>query len=253
MGTVRGDGVRCTVVIPTFNRWEMAMRAIESVESQSERTLSIIANGGRNPPFTLETRSDYVHVPDNGQPSNLSWYVGANLVETDYMAFLYDDDWYEPTFIERCCDMLDAGNYFAFSNATLHNSDGTTRPNFTDIEGDRVMEGDTLVELIRQMPLTISPGCCVFRTQTVLDHLRVSRIPGTRYNRSLVGPDKLLLLMAAAEAETVGIIGDCLVNFDGHDDSTTIKASKTREGTDRLLDDYARVVKYFDLLVRGDG
>ena len=247
--------MRCTVVIPTFNRPEKLKRAIESVWRQSTETGLIISDASTDEPdpySELVVYNTYTHTPDNGQPSNLSWYVGANLVETDYMAFLYDDDWYEPTFIERCCDMLDGGCYFAFSNATLHQADGTTRPNFLDLDGDATMTGDRVVEALREMPLTVSPGCCVFRTSTVLDHLRVSKIPGSRRNRSLVGPDKLLLLMAAAEAEMVGVIGDCLVNFDSHEDSTTAKALSTKEGSDLLVDDYARATRYFDLLVRGD-
>jgi hypothetical protein len=164
-----------------------------------------------------------------------SWLIGAISANTEYVAVLHDDDWYEPTFISRCVEMMAPDVAYVFTQATIHFPDGTTRPNW----GDPPAWGPTGYLDSRETGLAlalstavISPSCVLYRRADLLRCIVPGGAPGLPHNNKFCGPDLLMCLLPLLDYPRVGWIADPLVNFDGHDESTTIAEMKRDGGKD---------------------
>jgi hypothetical protein len=234
-----------TIVIPTHNRPAMLLEAVASVKAQTATCEIVVVDSGKEP--AGEPRGcRYLHLPE--PPSGvsvLSWLVGASMVQTEFMSFLYDDDLLEPTFAESMMSLIE---YYdadvGVCNATIFGPGGE-RPNI-QIDADRgPVYRDTMIDAVCKMPMTITPACCVLRTRAVLDHLHPGHIG--LMQRGLVGPDKLMLLGAMHDARTVVWDSAQLVRLREWDGSTTTAGMATPQFAAK----YRAAVDAFRLLARG--
>jgi hypothetical protein len=91
----------------------------------------------------------------------------------------------------------------------------------------------------------ISPSCVLYRRADLLRCLYPGGVPGLPVCREVTsGTDMLMALMPLLEHERIGWIADPLVNFDGHDGSTTI-AEITRDGGRELYRNYQAARQFF--------
>jgi len=111
-GALTGDDV--TVVVPTRDRPELLERALRSVLNQTVRPkdVFVVEDGGISPStrsVVEGTRSDgrvamRLLSSTGGAPRARN--VGLAAVTTEYIAFLDDDDFWRPTFLERTLEVL---------------------------------------------------------------------------------------------------------------------------------------------------
>lgn len=237
---------RLTVVIPTHNRPAMMQEAYGSAKNQAE--IAIINSGDHTSVHASLAKKvvSYNYIPERDEgPSVLSWLVGVAAARTEYVTILYDDDALEPEFAERMMALIDETRAdVAFCNGTICRPDGTTQTNL-QIEAPRgVVFRDQMIDAIASMQFTVTPACCVFRRETVLDHLHPGRIG--RMPRGLAGPDKLLLLLALHDARVVAWEPASLVQLRAHAGSCTCSTPE-----DVLTERYRVAVETYRLLTRG--
>ncbi|MDB2282660.1 glycosyltransferase family 2 protein [Halorubrum ezzemoulense] len=98
-----------SVITPTYDRPEFLLSAIETVRSQTyPRTEHIIVDDHSHTPATDIVPSDdpniitYRH--DQNKGANTARNTGIDIATGEYIAFLDDDDEWEPTKIERQID-----------------------------------------------------------------------------------------------------------------------------------------------------
>ncbi len=115
---------RITVIVLIYNDGDLGCRAIESVLEQSfaEFRLLILDNGSTDDTpaklkkFSVDPRVEIITNPVN-QRSEFAVRI-AKTVETDYLSFLFSDDYYFADRLDRLVKMLDqnAGYAAVFAN-----------------------------------------------------------------------------------------------------------------------------------------
>jgi glycosyltransferase involved in cell wall biosynthesis len=105
---------KVSIGIPTFNRAATLERAVRSVLAQSHSNLELIISDDASSDdteslcraiATEDARVRYMrHVPNIGQLANFNVVYGS--FRSPYALVLADDDWLEPSYVERCLAAL---------------------------------------------------------------------------------------------------------------------------------------------------
>lgn len=121
-----------SVIIPYFNKQATIDRAVDSViaQSYSEWEIIIVDDCSAAPLTARDHWKNYpIHTLRNevNRGPGPSRQRGMELAKGDYLAFLDADDWWSPTFLERCMGALaanqDAGA--AWVRSEVYHKDGT--------------------------------------------------------------------------------------------------------------------------------
>lgn len=101
---------RVLVVIPTYKRPEVVRRAVASALAQSYRDLMVVvvADGAGLPDFSSDPRLVAVSLSRNSANPGLVRNVGIALADSEYIAFLDDDNVWAPDHVDTVVDALDA-------------------------------------------------------------------------------------------------------------------------------------------------
>jgi len=242
--------VSTTVLITAYNRPKMVHRALASVYAQTlEPGEIVIVDDSAEPDEILELPVDgvrYVHTGrSRARSCYLSWYDGIERASGDLVAILHDDDWYEPTFLERTAAMMADDVGYVFTEAKVHR-DGGIFSNWNYYWGETQHHharavGDAMLKIAG----VISPSCVLYRRADLLRCLYPGNVPGLPIDTSVAcGPDMLMALMPLLDWPLVGWINEPLVNFEGHAGSTTI-AEMAKDGGHGLQDNYRAARQFF--------
>lgn len=217
-----------SIVIPVSNRAHLVGAAIDSALAQTTPCEVIVVDHGSTDDIARVIsryghRIRYIRRDTDTGPV-ACWLDGARHATGDYIHFTYDDDWIQPTFIERCIAEFRDDVAFVYTRATLHASDGKTSQLLRHPRGLRRVQD--VVRYLLATPLTISPGCALFRREDVLRHL-LPEVPGAcgPYGvGSGVGEDLLLLLLTTLRYPSYVHVPEFLADFLGHEASITTHA-----------------------------
>lgn len=237
-----------SIIIPVFNRAHLVARAIDSALEQTIPCEVLLVDHGSTDGIqsvveTYGERIRYVHRDQDNGPI-ACWKDGIEQASGDFVHFTYDDDWIRPTFVERCLDQFNDDVAFVYTRATLH--DGNLVPIREILRHPPGI--NPIVDVVQYLlasPLSISPGCAVFRRKDMLKNL-LTEIPGATgpYGKnSGVGEDLLLFLLTSLDYKRYAHVPDSLADFLAHSGSITINAQQT--GSDGALADSYRVAKQF--------
>ena len=105
-----------SVVIPTFNRFEMLDEAIKSVQKQTFTDFEIIvvddcSDDPRYSELTQRTDIRYFRLPQNSRLPAVTRNLGITQAYGDWIAFLDDDDVWEPRKLELQMAMTPMYNF----------------------------------------------------------------------------------------------------------------------------------------------
>lgn len=175
MNSANPWGHRVSVVIPTYNRAHVILRALGSVASQTvpvseiivvddgstDETADVVLNAAEQ-----DARIVYVNQSNCGAPAARNRGIG--LAKGDLIAFQDSDDEWDPRFIEKLVSLHDCPDVVAFSGLAKVYGDGRTESIF--------------IEEIRDVWDRLSRGSCI-STQTALIDARLLR--SVRFDESL--------------------------------------------------------------------
>jgi len=240
---------RVSIVIPTYNRADLVTRALDSALGQTIPCEVVLCDHGstdRTPEVAARygNRIKYVRrEKDNGPIA--CWRDGVEQATGDYVHINYDDDWIDPTFVEKTLPLLKPDVAFAYTRVKLHFLG-------TDITGGLLAHPpgirpiSEIVHHLLRHQLTISPGCALFRRSDLLKNLllEVPGAAGVYGKNSGVGEDLLLFLLTSLDYPTYAHLPEALSHFLAHPSSITINAriSGRRRA---LIDAYARARRYY--------
>jgi len=124
-----------TVITPTIGSPKV-QDAIDSVRDQTYKNLKhlIVVDGPEHLPKAIEIvgRNSHNSLQVVTTPENTGGggfyghriYAGyAHLINSDYIFFLDEDNWYEPNHVESLVEVLDQGNEFAYSLRKIFDSE----------------------------------------------------------------------------------------------------------------------------------
>jgi len=218
-----------SIVIPVFNRASMVHRALDTALAQTHPCEVILVDHGSTDDIATVAsrygdRIRYIRRETDNGPI-VCWRDGIEQATGEIIHITYDDDWISPTFMERCLALLRNDVGLVYAGVITHRGHGGQ-----EIPGDLHPGGvrpvASLVQFLLRAPLTISPGCAVFRRRDALTNL-LSEVPGAAgpYGKnSGVGEDLLLFLLTTLQYPYYAHVPERLAHYLAHEDSITMSA-----------------------------
>ena len=174
-----------------------------------------------------------------------SWRDGIEQATGELVHITYDDDWLQPTFVERCEPLLRSGVAFVYTSATVHDLEGNP-VEVLNVHPAGIRPIADIVNFLMRAPLGISPGCALFRRSDALRNL-LPYVPRTDMEEGKstgAGEDLLLLLLTSLDYPKYAHVAEPLADFLAHPGSITIGASLAGQ-IDRLAADYSAAKAFY--------
>ncbi|MHC4524872.1 MAG: glycosyltransferase family 2 protein [Planctomycetota bacterium] len=238
-----------SIVIPTFNRCDKVKRAIDSALQQTFPCEVVVCDHGSTDrtPQVVAAYGDRVRYvrKEKDQGPIICWHDGIEHATGEIVHLNYDDDWIKPEFLEESIPLLQDNVGFVYTNIEVHNvMKNTIKTLFKHPVG--ILPMDWIVRYLLNTPLTISPGCAIFRREDILKNLLLE-IPGANgvYGKnSGVGEDLLIYLLTSLDYPKYAFISTPLACFLAHETSITVQADTTGR-MDHLEDAYSVAKQYY--------
>jgi Glycosyl transferase family 2 len=238
-----------SIVIPVFNRAHLVHRAIDSALEQTVPCEVVLIDHGSTDHIAdvaarYGSRIRYVRRQQDHGPI-ASWRDGIEQATGELVHITYDDDWLQPAFVERCERLLHGDVAFVYTRAMMRDLEGNPIELINEHASGIRPIGDIVDHLIRS-PLTISPGCALFRRSDALRNL-LPEIPGAgaEYRKIPgVGEDLLLFLLTSLHYPKYAHVPEPLADFLSHPGSITVGALLSGRG-EKLAAAYSTAKAYY--------
>ena len=223
-----------SIVIPTFNRAGLVSHAIESALAQTYPCEVIVCDHGSTDatPDVAARYGDrirYIRRSEDRGPI-VCWRDGLEHASGDVVHLNYDDDWIDPEFMAKCIALLHDDVGFVYTQFALHEmATGSIAFSSRHPAGARPMR--QIVSYLLKFPLTISPGCALFRRKDALKNLLLE-VPGAAgiYGKnSGVGEDLLLFLLTSLDYPRYAHVAEPVAHFLAHPQSITSNAITSKK------------------------
>ena len=118
---------KISIVIPTFNRAKYLTTAIDSCLNQTVPCEIIVCDHGStdNTADVVKNYGDritYIRREKDFGPHYM-WLDGILHATNDWIHLNYDDDWIEPTFIEKCEKLITEETAFIATDVIIYNEE----------------------------------------------------------------------------------------------------------------------------------
>jgi glycosyltransferase involved in cell wall biosynthesis len=238
----------CTILIPTWNRGDYLVRAVQSAVDQGIRVEEIIISDNCSEseftPFlsyvkALDSRIQVVNQNVNiGAVGN--WLSGLRKVQTEWVKILFSDDILEPECIEELMnfqkihglDVVACSAYGIINNIAynFYLSERVVTSNF-----------DRIAQRVANRELPISPTAVLVRTSDAIRMLEKFTNSQKLIN-SAIGPDLFLMYGIVCEGGRFGFLDKQLVTMIG--DGTNISSQQEHLLSGYYAEAFLRMLRY---------
>jgi len=238
-----------TIVIPTFNRSAMLRRCVESALAQTQVCEVIVVDHGSSDdtPAVAASFGDRIRYlrRDVDHGVHFCWLDGVINARGKFIHLNFDDDFLQPTFVERCMALMSDDVALCFTVAEIRDeaSGRKLQECFTGFGQTGVYSASRFMTL--QIKGLVSPGAILLRRQDILDVLFVGRVPFAQHEYRGVGPDWLMSAMATLRYPKVGFIAEPLAVFSAHEGSITVDAQRDKAKKKALQAAYQAARRYY--------
>lgn len=241
-----------SIVIPTFNRSAMLRRCIESALAQTQACEVIVVDHGSSDdtPAVAASFGDRLRYlrRDVDHGVHFCWLEGVISAKGEFVHLNFDDDFLEPTYVEKCMALMGPEVALVFSKVALRNEE-TGRVD-SELFGEF---GETGVRpasafMHKHVRGLVSPGAAILRRKDILDALYVGKVPFARHEYRGVGPDWLMTAMATLSYPKIGFVAEPLAIFSHHAGSITVAAGADQVKKLALRRAYRESRRYYALL-----
>lgn len=245
-------GPRASIVITTFNRADLLPDAIESALAQTMNCEIIVVDHGSTDctPTTVSAYGDritYLRRETDSGPE-FSWLDGVLVASCEIVKILHDDDWLEPTFMERTTDLLHDDVGFVFSAAWVKGTEKELLNTLNDTLFPRSGVYSSRRDRREVAKTMISPTALVMRKSDLVDGIYSGKLPFQSTGYHGAGADHYLKLLAMLRYPKFGYINAPLANFRAHPGSITTDAATQEAKKKELREVYSDVLDLYVLL-----
>ncbi len=241
-----------TIVIPTFNRSAMLRRCIESALAQTQACEVIVVDHGSSDdtPAVAASFGDRIRYlrRDVDHGVHFCWLDGVINAKAEFVHLNFDDDFLEPTYIEKCMALMGPEVGLVFSRVALRDEESGRIDHelFAEFGETGVRAASAFMH--KQVRGLISPGATILRRKDILNALYVGKVPFARHEYRGVGPDWLMTAMATLNYPKVGFVAEPLAIFSHHAGSITVAAGADKEKKRALRRAYQESRRFYALL-----
>lgn len=241
-----------TIVIPTFNRSAMLRRCIESTLAQTQACEVIVVDHGSSDdtPAVATSFGDRIRYlrRDVDHGVHFCWLDGVINAKAEFVHLNFDDDFLEPTYIEKCMALMGPEVGLVFSKVALRDEESGRIDSelFAEFGETGIRAASTFMH--KHVRGLISPGATILRRKDILNALYVGKVPFARHEYRGVGPDWLMTTMATLNYPKVGFVAEPLAIFSHHAGSITVAAGADKEKKRALRLAYQESRRFYALL-----
>jgi len=244
-----------TIIIPTFNRSDYVQKAIDSSLAQTYPCHIIVCDHGStdDTPQMIQkykNKIQYIRKEEDFGP-HFCWLDAVLHTNTEYVKILFDDDWIEPTFVEKTLALMQPDISCVLTNASIsYEETGKRQLKKTALFNKTGVFRNTLLKnQILLMGGVISPTSCLFRKDELVDGIYQGKLPkkGGNYYHG-VGPDMFVLLLGFLRYKKIGFVNEELATYRAHAKSITIKAGKNADKTIKIQKAYEDLFEFYSFL-----
>ena len=173
------------------------------------------------------------------------WLDGVINARGKFVHLNFDDDFLQPTFVEKCMALMSDDVALCFTVAEIRDESTGRKLQecFTGLGRTGVYSASRFMTL--QIKGLVSPGAILLRRQDILDALFVGRVPFAQHEYRGVGPDWLMSAMATLRYPKVGFIAEPLAVFSAHEGSITVDAQRDKAKKKALQAAYQAARRYY--------
>lgn len=227
---------RVSVLVPVYNGAPYLARCLQSVQDQTFTDWLLVVADDHSTDASVEVVQSMAmpRLTLTSREQNLGWAANVNrmIAETDspYIAVLHQDDWWEPSFLERMVGLLERqpASLMATSAVSRAFENGTIT-----VSGLHqfwpAARGSSCPSDVASRALT--QGCCIFTPSVLARGDLYRRVGG--YEESLPQSCDWLMWLRAAAAASIEVCSEPLATFREHAASQTARiAAANRRGAD---------------------
>tara|TARA_B110000503_G_C7074288_1_gene382240 strand:+ start:349 stop:1200 length:852 start_codon:yes stop_codon:yes gene_type:complete len=248
---------KISTVIPTFNRKSFLEKAISSSLDQTINHEIIVCDHGSSDGTDemikkFGNKIKYVKKNKDHGPE-FCWLDGVLESSGDFINLLHDDDWLEPSFIEKCMKYFDDPNVgFVFSAANVF---GEEENRIINTLHNKFLKMDGVYDIVKYetyfLRYLISPTSLILRKKDIIDSIFIGSLPFAKYNYKGVGSDKLMILMCMLRYKKFGYTSEILSFYRAHQSSITYESNFDKEKQYAIRKAYEEVNNYYYILKYG--
>lgn len=240
---------RASIVIPTFNRADRVVRAIDTALEQTVPCEVIVVDHGSKDHTSdvvqgYGERVRYLRRDTDNGPF-YGWLDGVIHASADKVHITYDDDYIAPDFTEKCLAQFGDDCAYVFTGVQGHAEEGEDWSQFDGMFATGSHPAREIERYLLRTRLTISPGCAFFRKADALQALLVGKVPLSTSDYHGVGPDLLLFLMPLLRYPRFAFVDERLAHFVAHKGSITTDAMADAARGERLRAGYDEAKNYY--------
>jgi len=252
---VKKEDSEVTIMIPTFNRSGYLQEAIASAMAQTYPCHIIVCDHGSTddtPQVMKKYKTDvtYIRREEDFGP-HFCWLDGVLHSKTKYVKILYDDDWIEPTFVEKTIALMKDDVSCVITNAMIsfESEKGKRIEKTTFFNKTGVFSNFYIKHLLLLFAGVISPTAVLFRKEELLDGIYQGKLPkkGGNYYHG-VGPDMFVMLLGFLRYPKIGFVNEYLATFRAHEKSITMDAIKQKETKKKIQKGYEDIIEFYSFL-----
>lgn len=237
------DGPLVSILIPVYNRREIAKEAINSALNQTWVNTEIIVVDNCSTDGTYEELQKYYgnhpkiklfQNTENIGPVN-NWRVCLEKASGKYVKILWSDDLIRSDFVEKCVNVMekDSSIGMVYSSCFIFENDDIDTGSYWYVS-DResgVYNKQIFYEGMfqKEETLPVSPGCAMFRREDVVILDDIPNDMGINCNANGAGIDLMIFLQALSKHENYYYYKDVMSFFRYHSGSITATNNLTRE------------------------
>jgi len=238
-------------IIPTFNRPNFLVTAIESAIQQTFKCEIIVCDHGSDS-STRKVVENYIDRVkyirrDIDYGVHFLWLDAIMQSSNDFIHINFDDDWSDLSFIADALKLLKDDVGYVFTGNNLFYEDTQKFVPYSNVLPlqSGLINSSLIEKYIVGGSLFISPGSCLLRKQEMLNSIFLGKIPFCSNYYKGVGVDLLFTLDPLNNFKKVGFIDKGLVTFRVHTSSITVDANKSEANRKNILRAYNDARKFY--------
>ena len=242
-----------SIVIPTFNRKLYLKKCIDSCLNQTYETEIIVSDHGSTDGTNIllsefKDKIKYLRREEDLGP-HYSWLDGIINAKGEYVHLLYDDDYINPTFIEKCINLFTDEVGFVFCPTEHYSQKDKKVINilYKDLGlEDGIYKTNKFENYFLNTLLT--PSAAIFRKKDLIETIYQGGLPLSKYHYKGVGPDKFASLLCVLRYKYFGYIKESLSVCNLHIGSISTDSQEDGKKRRQLKKSYEEVNDYYFIL-----
>lgn len=232
------DSLKVSVIITTYKRANMLKRAIDSVLNQTYKNIEVIVvdDNDEKSEDRKNTENIMMSYIDNSKVKYIKHKVNKNGAAArntgikhstgEIVCFLDDDDWYIESKVEKQLKFLTKNKEYKAVYCGWNRNGKTTIPKRTGNLAFELLSGDSLIY-----------------TNTIMMWKDIAEKIGGWDERFKRNQEAVFLLRYFKSGYSIGVIDECLVEFDTSDRRNQLDSKKNEEQFEFYLSEHEDIIK----------